>query len=194
MILILILLFVVLFSHFYGDIALYFNLQRAKITDYSYLTNEIKILCNKSRYKYNNIVFVFNSKSKAFHSGIFGQGKVILKTSILNYNTDEAIAIIAHEIGHAKKRHNLIKTLFLCKFITAIYFVFSFELRNIIYCFVIVLVYYFFVKTLRFYQELSADAYSMEITGNNGINRVVRRLNKINRTFMNRYRIYMTND
>lgn len=47
-----------------------------------------------------------SDKSNAFFSGIGKQKKVVLyDTLIANHSTDELVAVIAHEVGHYKKKH-----------------------------------------------------------------------------------------
>lgn len=47
-----------------------------------------------------------SSKSNAFFSGIGKQKKVVLyDTLIENHNVEELVAVIAHEVGHYKKKH-----------------------------------------------------------------------------------------
>ena len=54
-----------------------------------------------------------SSKSNAFFSGIGRQKKVVLyDTLIENHSTDELVAVIAHEVGHYKKKHILSGMLF----------------------------------------------------------------------------------
>ena len=54
-----------------------------------------------------------SSKSNAFFSGIGRQKKVVLyDTLIENHSTDELVSIIAHEVGHYKKKHILSGMLF----------------------------------------------------------------------------------
>jgi STE24 endopeptidase len=54
-----------------------------------------------------------SSKSNAFFSGIGKQKKVVLyDTLIENHSVEELVAIIAHEVGHYKKKHILSGMLF----------------------------------------------------------------------------------
>ncbi len=54
-----------------------------------------------------------SSKSNAFFSGIGKQKKVVLyDTLIENHSTEELVAVIAHEVGHYKKKHILSGMLF----------------------------------------------------------------------------------
>jgi STE24 endopeptidase len=54
-----------------------------------------------------------SSKSNAFFSGIGKQKKVVLyDTLIENHSTEELVAVIAHEVGHYKKKHILSGLLF----------------------------------------------------------------------------------
>lgn len=54
-----------------------------------------------------------SSKSNAFFSGIGSKKKVVLyDTLIENHSTEELVAVIAHEVGHYKKKH-IISGLFL---------------------------------------------------------------------------------
>lgn len=49
-----------------------------------------------------------SSKANAFFSGLGPQKKVVLyDTLIKNHSTDELVAVLAHEVGHYKKKHIL---------------------------------------------------------------------------------------
>lgn len=54
-----------------------------------------------------------SSKSNAFFSGLGRQKKVVLyDTLIENHSVEELVAVIAHEVGHYKKKHILSGMLF----------------------------------------------------------------------------------
>jgi STE24 endopeptidase len=47
-----------------------------------------------------------SSKANAFFSGIGGKKKIVLyDTLIANHSTEELVAVLAHEVGHFKKKH-----------------------------------------------------------------------------------------
>jgi len=77
------------------------------------LKEKVKALSEKTGYKFKAIYVVDASKKStklnAFASG-YGKTKTIglYDTLIEKMSEDEVIAVLAHEIGHAKKRHILI--------------------------------------------------------------------------------------
>lgn len=74
------------------------------------LRQEIENYSQKEGFDLTNIYVLDNSKrstkSNAYFSGIGKRKKVVLfDTLIKNHNTDELVAVLAHEIGHFKKGH-----------------------------------------------------------------------------------------
>jgi STE24 endopeptidase len=70
----------------------------------------IENYCSKVNFRLNNL-FVMDgskrsSKANAFFSGLGPKKKIVLfDTLIEKHTTDELVAILAHEIGHYKKKH-----------------------------------------------------------------------------------------
>ncbi len=74
------------------------------------LKSAIKAYSEKVKFPLDNVFVIDGSKrstkSNAFFSGIGKKKKVILyDTLIKNHTTDELVAVLAHEIGHYKKKH-----------------------------------------------------------------------------------------
>jgi STE24 endopeptidase len=74
------------------------------------LRTAIEDYCRKVNFKLNNL-FVMDgskrsSKANAFFSGLGPRKKIVLfDTLIEKHTTDELVAVLAHEIGHYKKKH-----------------------------------------------------------------------------------------
>jgi len=76
------------------------------------LRTEIETFAVKTGFKLDN-VFVINgskrsSKANAYFSGLGSKKRIVLYDTLIKEHTvDELIAVLAHEIGHYKKRHTL---------------------------------------------------------------------------------------
>jgi len=74
------------------------------------LRTAIESYCSGVDFKLNNL-FVMDgskrsSKANAFFSGLGAKKKIVLfDTLIEKHTTDELVAVLAHEIGHYKKKH-----------------------------------------------------------------------------------------
>ncbi len=74
------------------------------------LKQKIQEYCQKVSFPLTN-VFVIDgskrsSKANAFFSGIGKKKKIVLYDTLINENTtDELVAVLAHEVGHFKKKH-----------------------------------------------------------------------------------------
>ncbi|HKR03453.1 MAG TPA: M48 family metallopeptidase [Bacteroidia bacterium] len=74
------------------------------------LRKAIESYCGKVGFKLNNL-FVMDgskrsSKANAFFSGIGPKKKIVLFDTLINNHTNnELVAVLAHEIGHYKKKH-----------------------------------------------------------------------------------------
>ena len=76
------------------------------------LLDAIKDYCDKVEFPIKKVYVIDGSKrsrkSNAFFSGFGKQKKVVLyDTLIENHGTEELVAILAHEVGHYKKKHIL---------------------------------------------------------------------------------------
>jgi STE24 endopeptidase len=77
------------------------------------LKNAISEFAKKTDFKIDNIYVIDGSKrstkANAYFSGFGNRKRVVLYDTLINdLNTNEIIAVLAHEIGHYKKRHILI--------------------------------------------------------------------------------------
>jgi len=76
------------------------------------LKEEITQYCNKVGFKLDNL-FVMDgskrsSKANAFFSGLGSKKRIVLYDTLANeYSKEEITAVLAHEIGHYKKKHTL---------------------------------------------------------------------------------------
>ncbi|MCH2025041.1 MAG: M48 family metallopeptidase [Verrucomicrobiota bacterium] len=129
-----------------------------------------------------------SSKSNAFFTG-FGKNKKIAlyDTLIANHSTSELVAVLAHEIGHFKKKH-IMQTLFLGIAQTGVlFFVLGFFIRSEplssafgvkepqVYCSLLFFTILFkpiskilsvLMNILSRKNEFEADAYAADVTGN----------------------------
>jgi STE24 endopeptidase len=74
------------------------------------LKDAIVAFSNKINFPVNNILVIDGSKrskkANAFFSGIGKKKKIVLyDTLISNHTTEELVAVLAHEVGHYKKKH-----------------------------------------------------------------------------------------
>lgn len=80
------------------------------------LRDAIRSLCEKVRFRLDNVFVIDGSKrstkSNAYFSGLGAKKRIVLYDTLINdLTTDEIVAVLAHEIGHYKKRHSLINIL-----------------------------------------------------------------------------------
>jgi STE24 endopeptidase len=74
------------------------------------LKNEIEAFSNKIGFKLDNIYVIDGSKrstkANAYFSGFGSQKRITLYDTLINdLETDEIVAVLAHEVGHYKKKH-----------------------------------------------------------------------------------------
>ena len=104
-------LFTLLMNLFYSEwIVPLFNKQ-TPLED-GELRSAIESLCEKAQFKLKNIYTIDGSKrstkANAYFSGLGGKKRVVLyDTLIQDVTTEELLAVLAHEIGHYKKKHTL---------------------------------------------------------------------------------------
>jgi len=83
------------------------------------LKESIKNYCNMTEFNLLNLFVIDgskrSSKANAFFSGLGRKKKIILYDTLVNsYTNDELVAVLAHEVGHYRKKHirtNLILSL-----------------------------------------------------------------------------------
>ncbi len=98
----------------------------------------IEAICEKANLKYNNILNWPIFEGKMLTAGVMGLIKrfryILVTESLLQIlNDDEIDAVMAHEIGHIKKKHLVFYLIFLLGFIVLSYAVFDLILYAILY-------------------------------------------------------------
>ena len=81
------------------------------------LKSSIQAYCEKVNFPLKNIFIIDgskrSSKGNAFFSGLGKRKKVVLyDTLVEKHTTEELTAVFAHEVGHYKKKHILVSTIF----------------------------------------------------------------------------------
>jgi len=74
------------------------------------LRKKINEYANKVKFPLSNIFVIDgskrSSKANAFFSGMLGKKSIVLYDTLIEENTDEElVAVLAHEVGHFKKKH-----------------------------------------------------------------------------------------
>ena len=98
----------------------------------------IEAICEQANLKYNNILLWPIFEGKMLTAGVMGLIKrfryILVTESLLQIlNDDEIDAVMAHEIGHIKKKHLVFYLIFLLGFIVLSYAVFDLILYAILY-------------------------------------------------------------
>lgn len=94
------------------------------------LRTEIESYCKKVGFKLDNLFVMDGSKrstkANAFFSGLGAKKRIVLYDTLVNeYSKEEITAVLAHEVGHYKKKHTLTSLLFSILQIGLMLFVFS---------------------------------------------------------------------
>ncbi len=102
-------LFMVFATMFYASIILPLFNKLTPLPD-GELRKAIESYCGKVGFKLNNLFIMDgskrSSKANAFFSGLGAKKKIVLfDTLIEKHTTEELVAVLAHEIGHYKKKH-----------------------------------------------------------------------------------------
>jgi len=98
--------------------------------EFGELREAIEIFGKKVGFQLENI-FVLDgskrsSKANAYFSGFGPQKRIVLfDTLIADLTTEEIVAVLAHEIGHYKRKHTLVMFLFSAVQMGILFFVFS---------------------------------------------------------------------
>jgi len=76
------------------------------------LRSEIEAYCEKVGFKLDNLFVMDGSKrstkANAFFSGLGSKKRIVLYDTLVdNYSKEEITAVLAHEVGHYKKKHTL---------------------------------------------------------------------------------------
>ncbi len=104
--------FTIFMTMFYSSLIVpIFNKQRP--LEAGDLKNDIQDFAKKAGFKLDNIFVIDGSKrstkANAYFSGFGGKKRIVLyDTLISDLNREEIVAVLAHEIGHYKKKHIMI--------------------------------------------------------------------------------------
>ncbi|MGB9811523.1 MAG: M48 family metallopeptidase [Dictyoglomus turgidum] len=153
------------------------------------LKNRIIEIVNKAGFKVNNI-FVMDAsrrtkKQNAYLTGFGKTRRVVLFDTMLSYPQEEILAVLAHELGHHKKKHIpkllILSIVFYLLYIYLTFFVYknapfskyfgiTKEFSILLYSFLFVSSIFYFinplVNTLSRKFEYEADKFSAEVFGN----------------------------
>jgi len=152
------------------------------------LKDEISKLLKKADFDVSNIYVMDASrrtkKQNAYLTGFGKSKRLVLYDTILNYSTEEILSIVAHELGHSRKKH--IPKLLV---IISVVYTFMFYLINLVYNYIlnnnvfeikmpysafmysfifISSVIFFAMPIINFLQrkfEFEADSYSAKLLG-----------------------------
>jgi len=104
-----------LFTAFYSEIIVPLFNKQSPLEEGS-LRNAIEEFALKAGFRLNNIFIIDGSKrstkANAYFSGIGPKKRIVLYDTLINdLEEEELVAVLAHEIGHYKKKHTLISIL-----------------------------------------------------------------------------------
>ena len=99
------------------------------------LRDKIEDFANKTGFRLKNIYMIDGSrrstKSNAYFSGFGKKKRIVLYDTLLKeFTEEEIVAVLAHEIGHYKKKHVLINLLFSIMITGFMLFLFSLVVDN----------------------------------------------------------------
>jgi len=108
--------FMIFMTMFYSNLIVpLFNKQR--LLEDGDLRNAIEAFAKKTGFKLNNIYVIDSSKrsskGNAYFTGLGAKKRIVLYDTLINeHSIEELVAILAHEIGHYKKRHTVTGMIF----------------------------------------------------------------------------------
>jgi STE24 endopeptidase len=131
---VLITLFSVFINLFYSELIVPLFNKQIPLQEGS-LRRQIETFAEKTGFRLNNIYIIDGSKrstkANAYFSGIGPKKRIVLYDTLQNELTEEEIvAVLAHEIGHYKKKHVLLSLLFSVIITGLMLFLFSLVVNN----------------------------------------------------------------
>lgn len=126
--------FMIFMAMFYSSLIVpMFNKQ--KPLENGPLRDEIQKFATKTGFKLDNIYVIDgskrSSKANAYFSGLGAKKRIVLyDTLIKDHTIEELVAVLAHEIGHYKKKHSFKGILFSIAHTGLLFFILSFFLGN----------------------------------------------------------------
>jgi Zn-dependent protease with chaperone function len=111
---------------------------RCKPLEQGYLRSRIERLCTRARLKYSNIVYWPIFGGKMITAGVMGLIRkfryILVTEALLKYlEPGEIDAVIAHEIGHVKKRHLIFYLIFFAGYMLISYATYDLVIYAMIY-------------------------------------------------------------
>jgi len=152
------------------------------------LKEKIKSLLEKSKIKVPNVYVIDASKrtkrQNAYLTGIGKSRRLVLYDNILTYSDDEILAVVAHELGHHKRKHipkllliNILYEFFIFYFVNKVYILLASQkplgisqpYTIFVYSVLFITSIMFFVSPIFNYLsrkfEYEADNYSAQLVG-----------------------------
>lgn len=152
------------------------------------LKEKIKSLLEKSKIKVPNVYVMDASKrtkrQNAYLTGIGKSRRLVLYDNILTYSDDEILAVVAHELGHHKRKHipkllliNILYEFFIFYFVNKVYILLASQqplgisqpYTIFVYSVLFITSIMFFVSPIFNYLsrkfEYEADNYSAQLVG-----------------------------
>ncbi|GAB4280051.1 MAG: M48 family metallopeptidase [Marinilabiliales bacterium] len=126
--------FMIILNMFYSNLIVpLFNKQ--KPLEEGELRNKIEEFSKKAGFKLDNIYVIDGSKrstkANAYFTGLGPKKRITLYDTLINDLTiEEVVAVLAHEIGHYKKRHTTISLLFSILQTGITFYILSFFINN----------------------------------------------------------------
>ena len=154
------------------------------------LREEILRLCKSCGVKVSDIRVITDAPERFANAGVNGVlRKYIFLTDYLlkKFDRDEILAVVAHELGHLKERHTLLKdVMFICFFVT--WFLVSdwfnlFELgflKFTVLWFIAFMCFLFLFGRLMVYLEFRADKFAVNVVGKEIYVKMLNRLAELN--------------
>jgi len=104
-------LFMIFMAMFYSSLIVPLFNKQTPLEDGN-LRKGIEAFCHKAGFKLDNVFVIDGSKrstkSNAYFSGLGKKKRIVLYDTLINdLSEEEIIAVLAHEIGHYKKKHTL---------------------------------------------------------------------------------------
>ncbi len=127
-------IFMVFMSMFYSELIVpLFNKQ--KPLEQGELRDEIEKFASKVGFKLNNIYVIDgskrSSKANAYFTGLGPRKRIVLyDTLILDHSINELVAVLAHEVGHYKKKHTILGLMISLAQSALMFFILSLLLGN----------------------------------------------------------------
>jgi len=154
------------------------------------LRDEIIEFCKRNGVKISDVKIIKDLPEKFANAGVSGiLHKYVFLTDHLidNFSKEEVLAIVAHEIGHVKERHNLISGIYTIAFF--IVWIYSSQLLDLfslspyaymMLWFVVMLAFFLILGRIMVYLEYRADRFAAETVGKDLYIKALTKLAEIN--------------